>query len=178
MKPKIELWKSILGFEGYYEASSLGRIRAVDRMVWNPHINKFRFAKGKILKATITTNGYPAVGLYRNRIRTQKPVHMLILLAFKGPPPPGCIVRHKNGIKTHLQLSNLEYGTYRQNAADSRKHHEGKHPYTKLTLDQYKEIRKLKGSLSRHEIALKFGVHPNTIWHIQTKGWVGVADNA
>ena len=30
-----EIWKAIPGYEGYYEASTLGRIRSVERIVMN-----------------------------------------------------------------------------------------------------------------------------------------------
>ena len=30
-----EIWKSVVGYEGYYEVSNLGNIRSVDRIVKN-----------------------------------------------------------------------------------------------------------------------------------------------
>lgn len=65
------------------------------------------------------TNGYPIVSLY-GRIR--RTVHSLVLEAFMGPPPEGQQVRHKNGNRGDARLSNLAYGTQKDNEADKLQH--------------------------------------------------------
>lgn len=32
----MEEWRNIIGFEGLYQVSNLGRLRSVDRKIWNP----------------------------------------------------------------------------------------------------------------------------------------------
>jgi hypothetical protein len=59
--------------------------------------------------------GYLFVNIGRGNPRY---VHQLVLEAFVGPRPPGMEGRHKDGIKAHCWLGNLEYGTPQQNAVD------------------------------------------------------------
>ena len=42
-------------------------------------------------------------------------IHQLVAAAFLGPPPDGCEINHKNGIRFDNRLANLEYVTHRQN---------------------------------------------------------------
>lgn len=50
-----ELWKDIPQFEGYYQASNLGRIRSLDRIVPHPRL-KQQFVKGRVLHQSIAKN--------------------------------------------------------------------------------------------------------------------------
>ena len=43
-----EIWKDIIGYEGIYQISSLGRVKSVSRYV--NHINGVRHVHSKILK--------------------------------------------------------------------------------------------------------------------------------
>lgn len=45
-------------------------------------------------------------------------VHTLVMLTFNGPRPAGKLCRHLNDIKTDNQLSNLAWGTHKNNAED------------------------------------------------------------
>lgn len=53
-----EIWKAIPGFEGYFEVSSLGNFRSMDRLV--PYRSKGQMRKypGKLLKVENTIDGY------------------------------------------------------------------------------------------------------------------------
>ena len=111
-----EVWLAIPGFDGY-EASSLGRIRSVDR-----RLSDGRLAGGVILTATEDDNGYPRVTLSLDgRPRTVQ-VHQLVLLAFRGRCPRGKETRHLNGVRNDNRLSNLAYGTHSQNGLDKARH--------------------------------------------------------
>ena len=60
-----EEWRDILGFEEYYQISSLGRVKSKDRCVFDLNGNFLRRNKGRLMKA------YPArydnIGLNKNR---------------------------------------------------------------------------------------------------------------
>ncbi|QEM09126.1 NUMOD4 domain-containing protein [Mucilaginibacter rubeus] len=47
-----EIWKDVPGFEGSYQASSLGRVKSLDRTVPHPQLYK-QFVKGRILKQSV-----------------------------------------------------------------------------------------------------------------------------
>src|SRR5579872_2809626 len=50
-----EVWKDIPGFEGSYQASSLGRIKSLDRTI--PHSRLYKqFVKGQILSQSVSKN--------------------------------------------------------------------------------------------------------------------------
>ena len=45
-----EEWKDVPGYEGYYQASMLGRIRSLDRVV--KHVGHDMFIKGRVMLLT------------------------------------------------------------------------------------------------------------------------------
>jgi len=115
-----EIWKPIPGFNDWYEASSLGRIRSKPRVIHQSNGNK-QHRKGAILKPG-TTKGYKMVVLCADGKRKSVTVHSLIALAFLGPRGSGIQVRHKDGTRDNNRVSNLEYGTRSENTKDSVEH--------------------------------------------------------
>lgn len=102
-----EIWKAIPEYEGYYEASSLGRIRSVPR-------NGTR-ANGTILALNIKKSGYANVLLSKNDMRKTHRVHRLIAQAFIPNPGNKPQVNHKNGDKLDNRVANLEWATSKEN---------------------------------------------------------------
>lgn len=154
-----ENWKEIPGFLGY-EVSDLGRVKS---------------PRGTILRQTLS-EGYPRVPLGCNhRIR----VHLLVLLTFRGPCPPGHEGCHEDGIRTHVALDNLRWDTRSGNHRDKRKHgtipnFKGmNHPKAKLTDSQVFEIRNLYASGHRKkDLAKMFELKWQSIHLIITrKNW-------
>jgi len=122
-----ERWLPVIGYEGLYEVSDLGRVRSLDRdvVVMMPggrgtaNGRTVRHYRGKVLRHTASSNGYPEVGLCRNGKNENRLVHLLVLEAFVGPCPPGQEARHgPPGDKTDARLVNLCYGTRKENFAD------------------------------------------------------------
>lgn len=69
-----EIWKPIPGFEGYYEASNLGRIRSVERIVrgrWG-----FSRRHSQILKQNNVHHGYRQVRFSIDGIKSQPLVYI------------------------------------------------------------------------------------------------------
>jgi len=52
---KGERWKDIPGFEGFYKASNMGRIKSLDRIIDHPRLNQ-QFVAGRILSQSIAKN--------------------------------------------------------------------------------------------------------------------------
>jgi len=51
MNSTEEIWKDIKGYKGLYQVSNFGRVRSLDRYVWNRESKCMIFKKGKILKS-------------------------------------------------------------------------------------------------------------------------------
>lgn len=115
-----EFWKSVKGYEGYYEVSNLGRVRSVTRKIerTNPKKTdeKMEFTyRGKLVKFWLTKKGYCRVTLNRDNIKRNHLVHRLVCDAFIENTDNKPQVNHKNGIKTDNTYSNLEWCTNEEN---------------------------------------------------------------
>lgn len=131
----METWKPVIGYEGLYEVSDLGRVRSVN-----------------ILKPE-RIKGYLRIALRKESCGKQKKffVHCLVMRAFVGPPPPGKEVNHKFGIRPDNRLTELEYATKQENQIHARDILKRKyvcgslHGRSKLTEEEVLEIRALRG---------------------------------
>lgn len=76
-----EIWKPIVGYEGLYEVSSLGRIKALKR---RKNCNKgYGTIKEHLMKQTNARSEYYRVPLTdKNHIRKYHLVHRLVAVAF------------------------------------------------------------------------------------------------
>lgn len=100
-----EEWRPVVGWEGRYEVSNLGRVKSL-------------FARGKpnggelILKARVTRKrDYLHVHLGHGAGSTIQ-VHTIVATAFVGPrPTPKAEVNHKDGVKINCRSGNLEWTT-------------------------------------------------------------------
>lgn len=114
----VEVWKDIKDFEGLYQVSNLGRVRSLDRTVYqiNPRSgNYFTFNyKGKILKQ-MNMSGYLVVSLSKDNIKNKYKIHRLVALSFLSNPENKREVNHIDGDKFNNNLSNLEWATSREN---------------------------------------------------------------
>jgi hypothetical protein len=74
------------------------------------------------------SDGYQVVTLYLNGTRPSRKVHTLVLEAFVGPRPDGMVTRHLDGDPSNNRLSNIAYGTPRENSLDRVRHGRGSKP--------------------------------------------------
>lgn len=100
-------WRPVLG--GVYEVSRQGYVRRA--------MSGKGARVGRTLTRFIATTGYYVVNVSIGGKCRVVHVHGLIADAFIGPRPPGLMVNHKDGVKTNLDPSNLEYVTRAENAA-------------------------------------------------------------
>ena len=113
-----EFWKPVVGYEGLYEVSNLGRVK---RLSFNGRPQKRpSIAKGSFRQ------GYSIVGLTKEHKTKVAGVHRLVAEAFLGPAPEGKpLVCHKDGSRTNNVPENLYWGDAEDNAQDALRH--GRH---------------------------------------------------
>ncbi len=116
-----EIWKDIPGYEGYYQASDLGNVRSLDRVVIARN-GVPRVLKGTILRQNMTTSGYKSCGLCVNKINRTYAVHQLMAMTFLNHTPNRqvLVVDHINNVKTDNRLENLQLVTTRHNTTKDK----------------------------------------------------------
>ena len=155
-----ETWKPIKNYEGLYEVSNFGRVKALN----------YRRSKKEKLMSPSGSGRYLHVGLHRGGERKHYSIHKLVLQAFLGNS--NLSVNHINGIRTDNNLKNLEYCSHRENikhAIDTglRDGKGEKNIKAKLTIGIIRNIRKNKFNLTVSEFAACYGVFISTIYKIQ-----------
>lgn len=102
-----EVWRDVVGWEGRYQVSDLGRVRS----------NK----SNRVLKTYISDRGYPFLQLSKPGHRKAYAVHRLVAFAFLPPPSGDQQVNHINHHKLDARAQNLEWLSASENVLHSWK---------------------------------------------------------
>lgn len=117
-----EIWKDVVGYEGLYQVSNLGRVKALGRTLWVD--SKLRAAHPRIRKERILTDEskgrrYYHVTLYhlgeKYGGRTVS-IHRLVAEAFLPNPDNLPCINHKDEDKHNNRADNLEWCTHKYNS--------------------------------------------------------------
>jgi hypothetical protein len=131
---RSERWLPVVGYEGEYEVSDLGRVRSFSRMVYAGR-GWERLQAGRLLKARTDHRGRPTVGLCRNGKQHRRPLHHLVLEAFVGLRPPGMECCHYDDDPLNNKLENLRWDTKSANMRDQVRN--GRHHGARKTHCKY-----------------------------------------
>ena len=117
-KKEIEEWRDIPNYEGYYQASSLGRIRSLDRWVTYKD-GRERLYRGIVIKESVNRDGYKVVWLWSKGNRKSFNCSQLVAMAFLGHNPDGHtgVVDHINGVRDDDRVDNLRVVSNRENTS-------------------------------------------------------------
>lgn len=177
---QVERWLSVVGWEGFYSVSNLGRVRSEKRTVTRRNGRTYPIGE-KLLSPATNSWGYMQVSLRRPGCEKKVHVHQLVAEAFIGPMPDGQETRHGKGGKLDNRLINLSYGTHSENEAD--KVRDGTqvcgvlHPFAKLKVQDIHAIRAAKGKLLQREVAALYGITQTHVGKIQArKIWASIPE--
>lgn len=145
MTENIEIWKPVVGYEGLYEVSNLGRVKSLDRLD-----GRGSKIKGRILKPIKDKKGYLSVGLSKNNINKHYKIHRLVAEHFIPNLDNKPEIDHINTDRTDNRIENLRFVSAKENSNNP------------LTLKHFSECRKgVKNP--KHRKVLQYDIYGNFI---------------
>jgi len=160
-----EIWKPVPGYEGSYEASDQGQVRSLDRHCLGKD-GRSEFHGGKVLKPW-SARGYLWYSLRDGKVKKNRAGHTLVAAAFLGPRPEKHDVMHLDGDRKNNALTNLRYGTRKENLNQTYEYG-GRQANGKLTKTDALDIkRRLRHGESPQDLAEEYGVHSAAVYHIR-----------
>lgn len=130
-----EIWKEVIGFDGFYEVSDCGRVRSFYNKQWG--LRK----EPRLVKPSKNAGGYLVYNLKKDKKQKSVLAHRIEVEAFIGRKlEPSEHIDHLNTIRTDNRLSNLRICSQAEN---------NRNPLS---------MKKHNNSLSNPEIRGKFGI--------------------
>lgn len=164
----VERWKPVVGFDGVYSISDLGRLRR--------EVTASNSKAGFILTPFRRPSGYCCYTVWRDGKMRTLLVHRLIAQAFISNPDGKPHINHRDGVRSNNAIDNLEWCTARENVRHAMevlghvpfKGHQPfgeRHYKARLTQQQVDDIRArhLAGRINQAAIGREFGVSKKTI---------------
>ena len=111
-----EVWKDIVGYEGLYQVSNMGRVRSLERIVKHSIKGKLSRRKGEMMKLYLAKkSGYKQVRLSKEGKAKTLNIHRLVAEAFLPNPENKREVDHINTVATDNRVCNLRWTTRTEN---------------------------------------------------------------
>jgi len=114
---QIEIWKDVVGYEGIYQISNLGRVKSL------------KFGRERIIMAYANGRGYLLVGLLKEGLKGTRAIHQLVAESFLEHTPCGhkVVVDHIDNNKLNNNVENLQLITQRDNSSKDKKGYSSKY---------------------------------------------------
>lgn len=110
-----EIWKDIVGFEGYYQVSNFGRVKSLARTTVNTRGNITRYKERILSTKNANLTKYEQASLHKDGNRTVREVHRLVAETFIPNPNNYNHVNHKDHNTRNNRVDNLEWCTQEYN---------------------------------------------------------------
>ena len=173
-----EEWRAVVGWEGLYEVSDLGRVRMLARSYIDASGHPRSFA-ARVLNQNRGPHGYQMVWLKFQDRQKNCTVHRLVASAFiRAPEEERWQVNHRDGDKSNCRATNLEWSSPSENMRHAIASGLSRvpalsgerHPRSRFTDAQRLDVR------SRHargetwsQIARAYGVGISTVAEIERR---------
>lgn len=166
---EIEEWRPVIGYEGFYEVSSLGRVK---RLIGGSS-NTF---PGKILKpdSCKPKHGY-RIHFCKDGKERSFMLGRIVLEAFVGPRPANHECNHKDFDTSNNRASNLEWATHYDNirwSTDAGRMVRGiEHPQSKLDPEAVRNMRQryATGNVTLRILAEDYSVSGSVVYSVVTR---------
>lgn len=173
-----EAWRPVLGYEGRYSVSNLGRVRSEPKEVLRRQGGNYetrqkimRPARGEVQKY-LSVRLTDAHGMQRTRY-----VHVLVLEAFSSPRPEGMDACHCDGNGLNNAAANLRWDTRSANHRDKALHGTAtigeRHPMAILNNETVLALRKRRSEgASATDLSKEFNISRMTAFRAATgRSW-------
>lgn len=111
----MEIWKDVIGYEGFYQVSNLGNVKRVGSF---RGVNK-AYLENYYLTKVDNGKGYLRVKLTVNNKSKRIMLHRIIAEAYIPNPNNYKVINHINGNKKDNSIENLEWCTQSYNCLHS-----------------------------------------------------------
>jgi len=167
-----EEWRPVVGYEGLYDVSNYGHVRSyyIEHLRGKIATTPQSVCSMHACKQRGMEFGYSRVALCKGGKRSCRRVHTLVARAFLGDGPKGFVVRHLDGNSRNNHVSNLAWGTVKDNAQDTARYGRAS---KKLTEQNVVEMRRRYAAGETASVLAKdFGVNPASArWTIRGQLW-------
>ena len=116
-----EVFKDVIGYEGIYQVSNLGRVKSLERLS-HDGVRTISERILKLVKVGKKTRLYYAVNLFKNGSKVNSRVHQLVAKAFLDADyvSKGLVADHIDNNPLNNNLENLQIITPRENKTKDR----------------------------------------------------------
>lgn len=136
IKKDGEEWKDVVGYEGFYQVSSFGRIAVLSRLVERIHRNgksaNFYTKPHLCSTSTAPSSNYRRITFVVGRKKQTRLVHRIVAEAFLPNPQNNPCVDHIDDNPQNNHVSNLQWCSYKTN--NSKEHHRTKSSFSHIRL--------------------------------------------
>lgn len=120
-----EIWKDIVGYEGLYQVSNLGRVKSLCRVEIRKD-GRLNPIPEKILGVHTNGAGHLKTNLSKNNTRKKLYIHRLLAEAFIPNPHQFSTVNHKDGNRSNNTEENIEWCSQRENVTHGQQRRKDK----------------------------------------------------
>lgn len=108
-----EIWKDVVGYEGLYQVSNLGRVKSLARKINRGQYIEYR--EDILMTLFLNRHGYFTVMLSKNGKKKQHRIHQMVARAFIPNPENKEMINHIDCNTQNNRVENLEWATNSEN---------------------------------------------------------------